>query len=49
VARAADVIDAQTILTRSQSDYYNALGDYHVSLADLERAMGTGNIAVSVK
>jgi outer membrane protein len=43
VARAADVIDAQTILTRAQTDYENALGDYHISLAGLERAMGTGN------
>jgi len=40
VARASDVIDAQTILTRAQSDYFNALGDYHISLADLGRAMG---------
>lgn len=43
VARAADVIDAQTILTRAQTDYHNALGDYHISLAGLERAMGTDN------
>ncbi len=42
VARATDVIDAQTILTRAQSDYFNALGDYNISLAGLERAMGTG-------
>jgi outer membrane protein TolC len=40
VARTADVIDAQTILTRAKSDYYNALGDYNISLALLERAMG---------
>ena len=40
VARTADVIDAQTILTRAKSDYYNALGDYNISLAALERAMG---------
>lgn len=45
VARAADVIDAQTILTRAQTDYQNALGDYHISLAGLERAMGTANAA----
>jgi outer membrane protein len=43
VARAADVIDAQTILTRAQTDYENARGDYHISLAGLERAMGTGS------
>ncbi|MCG6538297.1 MAG: TolC family protein, partial [Syntrophales bacterium LBB04] len=42
VARAAEVIDAQTISTRAQTDYYNALGDYHISLAGLERAMGRG-------
>jgi outer membrane protein len=42
VARATDVIDAQTILTRAQSDYFNALGDYNIGLAGLARAMGTG-------
>lgn len=49
VARAAEVIDAQTISTRAQTDYYNALGDYHISLAGLERAMGTGNAVLPTK
>lgn len=34
------VLDAQTRLTKANSDYYNALGDYHIGLAKLERAMG---------
>jgi len=34
------VLDAQTRLTKANSDYYNAMGDYHISLAKLERAMG---------
>jgi len=40
VATSTDVIDAQTLLTKAKSDYYNALGDYHISQAKLERAMG---------
>jgi outer membrane protein TolC len=40
VATSTDVLDAQTLLTRAKSDYTNALGDYHISHARLERAMG---------
>jgi outer membrane protein len=40
VSTSTDVIDAQTLLTKAKSDYYNALGDYHISQAKLERAMG---------
>jgi len=47
VATSTDVLDAQTLLARAKSDYTNALGDYHISRAQLERAMGvdwtTGN------
>ena len=40
VATSTDVIDAQTLLTKTRSDYYNALSDYKLALARLERAMG---------
>jgi outer membrane protein len=39
---STDVIDAQTLLTRAKSDYFNALGDFSISQARLERAMGSG-------
>jgi len=41
VGTSTDVLDAQTLLTRTKSDYFTALGDYNISLARLERAMGT--------
>ncbi|MFH0802409.1 MAG: TolC family protein [bacterium] len=40
VGTATAVIDAQTILTKARSDYFNALGDFNISHANLERAMG---------
>lgn len=40
VAASTDVIDAQTLLTRAKSDYYNALSDYHIAGAALDRSMG---------
>jgi len=40
VVTSTDVLDAQTLLTRAKSDHTNALGDYHISHARLERAMG---------
>ena len=40
IATSTDVIDAQTLLTKSKSDYYNALSEYNIALARLERAMG---------
>jgi outer membrane protein len=40
VATSTDVIDAQTLLTKTKSDYYNALSDYNIALGTLERAMG---------
>jgi outer membrane protein len=43
VTTSTDVLDAQTLLTRAKSDHTNALGDYHISHARLERAMGTEN------
>ncbi len=41
VAASTDVLDAQTILTRAKFDYANALADYGIQQARLERAMGT--------
>ena len=42
VGTSTDVIDAQTLLSRAKSDYYNALGDFNISQARLERATGGG-------
>ncbi len=38
VGTATDVVDAQTLLTRAKSDYFNSLSDYNISIARL--AMG---------
>jgi outer membrane protein len=43
VATSTDVLDAQTLLTRAKSDYFNALSDYHIALTRLERSMGSLN------
>ncbi len=43
VARSTEVLDAQTLLTRAKSEYANALGDYNISYARLQRAMGVIN------
>ncbi len=40
VATSTDVLDAQTLLTRAKSDYANALSEYNISHARLERARG---------
>jgi len=40
VSTSTDVLDAQTLLTRAKSDHANALSEYHISHARLERAMG---------
>ncbi len=40
VGTSTDVIDAQTLLTKARSDRHNALGDFSISRAKLERAMG---------
>ena len=34
-----EVLDAQTLLVKAGTDRVNALADYHMSLAGLERAM----------
>ncbi len=48
VARSTEVLDAQTLLTRAKSEYANALADYHISLARLERSMGAAGERVSI-
>lgn len=40
MATTTDVLDAQTLLTEAQNNYYNALSDYHIAKARLEWAMG---------
>jgi outer membrane protein TolC len=40
VATTTEVVDAQTLLTRSKSDYYNALSDFNIARSRLERSMG---------
>ncbi len=45
VGTSTDVLDAATLLTRAKSDYFNALSDYNISLARLERAMGTKEVS----
>jgi outer membrane protein len=45
VGTSMDVLDAQTLLTRAKSDYFNALSDYNISMARLERAMGLREVS----
>jgi outer membrane protein len=45
VGTSTDVLDAQTLLTRAKSDYFNALSDYNISMARLERAMGAREVS----
>ncbi len=40
VGTSTDVIDAQTLLTKARADHFNALGDFNINQARLERAMG---------
>jgi len=40
VATSTDVLDALTLLTRAKSDHAQALSDYHIYQARLNRAMG---------
>ena len=42
IATATDVLDAQTLLSRTMTNYYNALYDFKISKAALQRAMGLG-------
>jgi outer membrane protein len=45
VATSTDVIDAQTLLTKTKSDYYSALSDYKIAVGKLERSMGVGYVS----
>jgi outer membrane protein len=40
VATSTEVLDAQTLLTKAKAQYANALGDFNISQAKLDRAMG---------
>ncbi len=40
VATITEVLDAQTLLTQARSNYFNALSDYNIRWARLDRAMG---------
>ncbi|PKN68841.1 MAG: hypothetical protein CVU54_13290 [Deltaproteobacteria bacterium HGW-Deltaproteobacteria-12] len=40
VATSTEVLDAQTLLTKAKAQYANALGDFNISQARLDRAMG---------
>jgi outer membrane protein TolC len=40
VATSTEVLDAQTLLTKAKAQYANALGDFSISQAKLDRAMG---------
>lgn len=40
VATTTEVLDAQTLLTQARSNYFNALSDYNITWARLDRATG---------
>ncbi len=40
IATSTDVIDARTMLTQAETNYYSALYSYLISIAELERATG---------
>jgi len=41
ISTSTDVLEAQTLLTKAKSEYANALGDYNINYAKLQKAMGT--------
>lgn len=41
ISTSTVVLEAQTLLTKAKSEYANALGDYNINYARLQRAMGT--------
>ena len=41
VSTSTVVLEAQTLLTKAKSEYANALGEYNINFAKLQRAMGT--------
>ncbi|MEK7274845.1 MAG: TolC family protein [Candidatus Desantisbacteria bacterium] len=40
VATTTDVLDSQTLLTQTKTNYYQALYDYHLAQAKLQKAIG---------
>lgn len=42
VATSTDVLDARTMLTQAETNYYRAVYGYGIALAQLERALGRG-------
>jgi len=40
VATSTEVLDAQTLLTKTQTNYFNTLSVFNISEAGLDRAMG---------
>ncbi len=44
MATSTDVLDAQTLLSKTMTNYYNALYIYKISKAALYRAMGQGTV-----
>jgi outer membrane protein len=44
VATSTDVLDAQTLLSRTMTNYYNALYAFKIAKATLYRVMGQGII-----
>ena len=37
---STEVLDARTLLTQAQTNYYSSLYGYNIALSELERAMG---------
>jgi outer membrane protein len=46
VGTSTDVIDAQTLLTKARADRFNALGDFNINQAKLDRAMGVTQVGM---
>jgi outer membrane protein len=44
VGTSTEVIDAQTLLTKTRADHFNALGDLNINQARLDRAMGVTRV-----
>jgi len=44
MATTTDVLDAQTLLSKTMTNYYNALYDFKIAKASLYRAMGQDNM-----
>jgi outer membrane protein TolC len=44
VATSTDVLDARTLLSKTETNYYNALSDYNIAKAQLDRAMGIAGV-----